>query len=108
MGDKYIITDNIMLTDKHIHAVQKLINKDFLDIVQQTPTLSHERFYELTADLRVKKVIQIHKLLFRYINGNEHWVVSTNNEDKAVYHCVKESKQNKWEVLTVDFLQYQI
>ena len=79
MGDKYIITDNKMLTDKHIHAAQKPIKKDFPDIIQQTPTLSHECFYELTTDLRVKKIIQIHN------NGNEHWVVSTNNEDKAVF-----------------------
>ena len=68
-----------MLTDKHTHAAQKLINKDFPDIVQQTPALSQERFYELTTDLRVKTVIQIHN------NGNEYWVVSTNNEDKAVF-----------------------
>ena len=77
MGDKYIITDNKMLTNKHIHAAQKTYQ--IPDIVQQTPTLSRERFYELTIDLRVKKVIQIHN------NGNEHWVVSTNNEDKAVF-----------------------
>ena len=65
--------------DKHIYASQKLIRKDFPDIIRQTCFLSEDRGYQLVQNLKQNKVIQIHN------NGSLHWLVSTSNEDKNIF-----------------------
>ena len=79
IADKTILINNCMLTDKHIYESQKLIRKDFPNIIQQTCFLSKDKVYQLVPNLKQNKVIQI------YNNGSLHWVVSTNNEDKNVF-----------------------